>query len=200
MEWFTEWLTQLIRNLLVNEGNPVIRIIANIIGSFLIWACYLLFSGLTHKLKSKYPAASGGLETKIVEKILVWSTIILIALLLLTGIIVVFKALIQEIWSPGDKASASQIGLKQAVEMNLNHFKYVAQFVCFSLVLMVALASVQAVFIVFNSFRVKSVTVESIMISCLSCGRETPSDEAYCHYCGANLSEKRKSLKVNKSK
>ena len=142
---FRDWFTEQMKALLTNEGSPTLRIIANIVGSFLIWACYLLFSGLTQKLKGKYPNASGGLEAKIVEKILQWSTIILIAILLGTSILSAIELLIQAFPQIANQTNANEISLKQAIEMNLNHFKHVARFVFYSLFLMVILTAVEVV-------------------------------------------------------
>ncbi len=146
-----DWFVEQIKALLTNEGSPTLRIIANIVGSFLIWACYLLFSGLTQKLKGKYPNASGGLEAKIVEKLLVWSTIILMAILLGTSILSAIELLIKAFPKIANGTNVHQVSLKQAVEMNLNHFKQVAQFVFYSLILMGALTAVKAGFILFGS-------------------------------------------------
>ncbi|MBI1924759.1 hypothetical protein HYR99_10955 [Candidatus Poribacteria bacterium] len=142
-----DWFVEQIKALLTNEGSPTLRIIANIVGSFLIWACYLLFSGLTQKLKEKYPNASGGLEAKIVEKMLVWSTIILMAILLGTSILSAIELLIKAFPKIANGTDLHPMSLKQAVENNLNHFKQVAQFVFGSLLLIVTLTAVEVVLI-----------------------------------------------------
>jgi cytochrome b subunit of formate dehydrogenase len=138
----TEWFTELIKALLTNEGNPVLRIIANIFGSFLIYTIYIVLAGLTQRLKGKFPDASNSLETQIVEKMLLWSTIVLMAFLLLTGIVVAFKALLQEILQSRG-ADASQISLKEAIVINLNHFKHVGLYVFSAVVFMVTLTAVE---------------------------------------------------------
>jgi len=155
-----DWFVEQIKALLTNEGSPTLRIIANIVGSFLIWACYLLFSGLTQKLKEKYPNASGGLEAKIVEKMLVWSTIILMAILLGTSILSAIELLIKAFPKIANGTDLHPMSLKRAIEINLNHFKHVAQFVFYALILMITLATVQAGFILLGSVN-KRETVKS---------------------------------------
>ena len=147
---FKEWFTELIKGLLTNDGSPMFRIIANIVGSFLIYAIYIVLAGFTQRLKKKNPDASQELESKIVEKILLWSTIILMAFLLLTGIVVAFKALFQEIWPQGNEGNVSEISLKQAIGMSLNHVKHVALYVFGSMLLMAIFTIAEAIFILSN--------------------------------------------------
>jgi hypothetical protein len=151
LNWFTQWFIQLMKNLLVNEGHPVIRILVTLVASFLIYACYILLSELMRRLKDRYPKALNSSAAKTFEFIVQWSTIIWISILLLTGIVVVFKELIEEIWPPSDKTNGSQIGFSEAVKMNLNHLKYVAQYVLCSVFLMVALTGLESLYILLHS-------------------------------------------------
>ena len=200
---FKEWFTELIKGLLTNDGSPMFRIIANIVGSFLIYAIYIVLAGFTQRLKKKNPNASEELESKIVEKMLLWSTIILMAFLLLTGIVVAFKALFQEIWLQGNEGNASEISLKQAIGMSLNHFKHVALYVFGSMLLMAIFTTAEAIFILSNHRGPKgknlnwtkkiTISIDSgensrnAIIDCPACDRLNSTNVVFCTNCGHQL-------------
>ena len=81
--WFTE---QIKATFLIT-----LLILANLLCSFLIWACYIVFTGFAQWLKQEYPNALVGLTNNIVEGLLQWSTIILIAALLFKSLLSVIK-------------------------------------------------------------------------------------------------------------
>ena len=80
------WLKEQIKNILINEGSPVIQSIANIVGSFLIWICYILLQAFVNWLENKLNIPNT-LEVLVLEKILQWGTILSIVILIGSTII-----------------------------------------------------------------------------------------------------------------
>ena len=80
------WLKEQIKNILVSEGSPVLQSIANIVGSFLIWICYILLQAFVDWLENELNI-SNTLEVLVLEKVLQWGTIFSIVILIGSTII-----------------------------------------------------------------------------------------------------------------
>ena len=86
------WLKEQVKNILVSEGSPVLQSIVNIIGSFLIWICYILLQAFVDWLENKLNI-SNTLEVLVLEKVLQWGTILSIVIVIGSTIISAIKQL-----------------------------------------------------------------------------------------------------------